>query len=358
MNLKSITFPGLEEEYSIQLTAEDVGARPDTWMPTATEVGAAPSGFGYGEGLVNIGNANDDATFVVALAEQFNSINNKTKQIMFNYGGSAFIGTLWNAGNNYGTLVANSYVEPNVAYRFKQLVRICNNGTWGAWVDNSPTAFAPSGYGIGKLVNYEVTSDTEIDNVLISTIASMEGHSFKRIVLSFKSTTNFTNGGGHYYTDIYKLSTNYAMITIKSYINDGKTMQRTWFEGALKPWEWVNPSMFMGTEYRTTERWQGKAVYKRLGSYTFTEGFGDASTVSNVVVSFGHISATQILSAEMVLNAPATEDRGYIVPITAASGGLLSVNTVLNNGGAVLISNKYAVSAGSVMYCTLRYTKD
>ena len=261
MNLKSITFPGLEEEYSIQLTAEDVGARPDTWMPTVAEVGAAPGGFGYGEGLVNIGNANDDATFVVALAEQFNSISNKTKQIMFNYGGSAFVGTLWNAGNNYGTLVANSYVEPNVAYRFKQLVRICNNGTWGAWVDNSPTAFAPSGYGIGKLVNYEVTSDTEVDNVLISTIVSMEGHSFKRIVLSFKSTTNFANGGGHYYTDIYKLSTNYAMITIKSYISDGKTMQRVWYEGALKPWEWVNPPMTLGVEYRTTERWEGKPVY-------------------------------------------------------------------------------------------------
>ena len=223
---------------------------------------------------------------------------------------------------------------------------------------SSDVGAAPSGYGIGKLVNYEVTSDTEIDNVLISTIASMEGHSFKRIVLSFKSTTNFTNGGGHYYTDIYKLSTNYAMITIKSYINDGKTMQRCWYEGALKPWEWVNPPMALGVEYRTTERWKGKAVYKRLGSYTFTEGFGDTSTVSNVVVSFGHISATQILSAEIVRNSPTETDRGYIVPTAAASGALLAVNAVLNNGAVVLISNKYAVPAGSVMYCTLRYTKD
>lgn len=56
------------------------------------------------------------------------------------------MGTLWNAGNNYGVLVATSYAEPNVGFRFKQMVRVCTNGTWGAWVDNSPTAFAPASH--------------------------------------------------------------------------------------------------------------------------------------------------------------------------------------------------------------------
>lgn len=42
MNAKSITFPGLEGKYKIPQTAEDVGARPDTWMPTAEDVGAIP----------------------------------------------------------------------------------------------------------------------------------------------------------------------------------------------------------------------------------------------------------------------------------------------------------------------------
>ena len=31
------------------LTAADVGARPDIWMPTASDVGAAPAGYGLGE---------------------------------------------------------------------------------------------------------------------------------------------------------------------------------------------------------------------------------------------------------------------------------------------------------------------
>lgn len=32
------------------VTADQVGARPDTWMPTASQVGAAPDGYGLGEG--------------------------------------------------------------------------------------------------------------------------------------------------------------------------------------------------------------------------------------------------------------------------------------------------------------------
>lgn len=40
-----------------------------------------------------------------------------------------------------------------------------------------------------------------------------------------------------------------------SYLDD----TNTWHE-----WEWINPRMIIGVEYRTTERWQGKAVYTKL----------------------------------------------------------------------------------------------
>lgn len=33
------------------------------------------------------------------------------------------------------------------------------------------------------------------------------------------------------------------------------------FAGGWKPWEWVNPPMILGVEYRTTERYLGKPVY-------------------------------------------------------------------------------------------------
>ena len=35
-------------------------------------------------------------------------------------------------------------------------------------------------------------------------------------------------------------------------------------ESAWRDWEWVNPPMVVGTEYRTTERYKGKPVYCKL----------------------------------------------------------------------------------------------
>lgn len=45
-------------------------------------------------------------------------------------------------------------------------------------------------------------------------------------------------------------------------------LQRTsWNSGASwNEWEWVNPPMSVGVEYRTTERYQGVAVYKKVDS--------------------------------------------------------------------------------------------
>lgn len=39
---------------------------------------------------------------------------------------------------------------------------------------------------------------------------------------------------------------------------------RHFFDNAWTSWEWVNPPMVAGTEYRTTERWQYKPVYTAL----------------------------------------------------------------------------------------------
>lgn len=185
-------------------TAQEVGARPDTWMPTAAQVGARP------------------ADWMPSAAD---------------------------VGARPNTWVPSA---SDVGAR---------DSTWLPTI--AEIGAAPAGYGIGKLENYEVNTDNDIDSVLTSQINGMDGQMFKRIVLSLKAATNFTGGGGHYYADIYKLSTNYAIITIKSYIQLGRTMQRTWFEGALTPWEWGNPPMALGVEYRTTERINGKAVYKK-----------------------------------------------------------------------------------------------
>lgn len=44
----------------------------------------------------------------------------------------------------------------------------------------------------------------------------------------------------------------------------GTKIQRTAYVDTFYDWEWVNPPMFSGIEYRTTERWNGKPVYAAL----------------------------------------------------------------------------------------------
>ena len=41
-------------------------------------------------------------------------------------------------------------------------------------------------------------------------------------------------------------------------------LRRCRINGEWKPWEWVDPPMIPGIEYRTTERWNGAPVYAQL----------------------------------------------------------------------------------------------
>ena len=44
-------------------------------------------------------------------------------------------------------------------------------------------------------------------------------------------------------------------------------MERVHSSGTWYPWEWVNPPMVLGVEYRTTERYQRKPVYCKLVNF-------------------------------------------------------------------------------------------
>lgn len=57
----------------------------------------------------------------------------------------------------------------------------------------------------------------------------------------------------------------YASLTGYSY--GGTAITRCKNVGAWGAWEWVNPSMQLGVEYRTTERYLGKPVYCQLVNF-------------------------------------------------------------------------------------------
>lgn len=64
--------------------------------------------------------------------------------------------------------------------------------------------------------------------------------------------------------------------------------------GVWTEWEWVNPPMALGVEYRTTERWQGKVVYTML----FDIGAMPASKAAKQVSLPDGLNPGQIIRCE------------------------------------------------------------
>ena len=171
--LKTLKLPGIDEPYKIPQTAEDVGAvpttrkvngkalssdmtlgaddvgaRPNTWTPTAADIGAAPAEYGLGSWTGHMGFTDADA--------------------MLNNG--------WYYCNNVA----------NTPFSHGWMFVIARDSNW---------------------VKQE------------------------------------------FYSGLH---------------NTAPTLVRFKQAGYWGEWEWENPPMISGVEYRTTERWNGKAVYTTM----------------------------------------------------------------------------------------------
>ena len=100
---------------------------------------------------------------------------------------------------------------------------------------------APSGFGLGTSAK---------------TISSMD-------LIDGTGTYDWGDGNVSWIINHYKFNDNYAVqiATAVNGIIHGTTRMRLKENGKWDEWEWVNPPMEVGVEYRTTERFKGKAVY-------------------------------------------------------------------------------------------------
>lgn len=119
----------------------------------------------------------------------------------------------------------------------------------------------------------------------------------------------------------------------------------------FSPWEWVNPPMKLGVEYRTTERYLGKPVYKRtenIGAMPAPGNYkqvqipynGDTNYLDNVNICANSITYWGLVmpvynSYNSVTYSISTNMSG-VITLTAASG-----NTDLSGNGAVYVTVKY-----------------
>ncbi len=121
---------------------------------------------------------------------------------------------------------------------------------------------APAGYGYGEpcVSFYHTSSDSiaQFESALDEFVAEMKDGEAKQICVTCIGITNTT-----LYGTIYRHTEQYVIVTLTTYYQNGSVVKCK-FGGVWEPHGWNNPPMIPGVEYRTTERWNGKAVYARL----------------------------------------------------------------------------------------------
>lgn len=126
---------------------------------------------------------------------------------------------------------------------------------------------------------------------------------------------------------------------------NGLVAKRSRNDGVWSEWEYANPQMEYGVEYKTTERWQRHAVYCKLVS------FGNLPNATNKAVPIGadNIDWAFIdLSKSWIGN---NSDKS-----TNRATCLSKITDITLEGGNISITTN-ADMTGSVAYITVKYTK-
>lgn len=168
---------------------------------------------------------------------------------------------------------------------------------------------APAGYGLGGEVRKAAHCDECTESGFWSAHSGfpdgVDGSTHLGIAYRFN---------GWIYQELRRLGTDATYKLIR------KKNEET---GAWQPWEWENPPMEVGKEYRTTERWNGKAVYTQI-------------------VEFGNLPNA---SSKSVVTAVGYDHLVSISGILYASGGVTEADLFANNDVAHWV-DKYTLSSG------------
>lgn len=109
---------------------------------------------------------------------------------------------------------------------------------------------APAGYGLGEVSNMQ----TLVNLGGINDVATKPG--WYKVAFSLNSISNWTLRVD---TDGANIFQEYKAV----YNGNELIMHRACTDGAWGEFEWVNPPMIPGVEYRTAERWNGRVVYAK-----------------------------------------------------------------------------------------------
>ena len=104
-------------------------------------------------------------------------------------------------------------------------------------------------------------------------------------------------------------------------------------------WEWINPPMQTGVEYRTTERWNGKPVYAKLID------FGSLPNISRKTISHN------IQNVQSIVDIAATTSNGAIMNDMELAGSTFTANN------SVIVCQSSVDQSSLTAKVLLKYTK-
>lgn len=206
----------------------------------------------------------------------------------------------------------------------------------GGEIDTLLSGKAPAGYGLGKTA-YDTNAGTLAN---IDTYVENGWWRFDAV--------------GVY--DAIGVIANHSVLRVDA----GRTIVQTLFlswcdavvtrikietESAWRDWEWVNPPMVVGTEYRTTERYNGKPVYVKAISC----GAMPNATTTKVSDEF---RATSIISVDGV-----TSGGTHFPTYSGHTASIGRIDVFVNIYGNIWITTTTDWS-NETATIVLKYTKD
>lgn len=150
--------------------------------------------------------------------------------------------------------------------------------------------------------------------------------------------------------DSWKDRAGYPVVSQTIYYNQSKIRRTCYANGTWGEWEWENPPMVIGTEYRTVERYNGKAVYCKLVNC--------GSLVANTATAIKYSDDTicrAISVGDGISNGMAVQT-GLLSPV--ASDAVSNPNWKINFGSYCNFITVEATNSCSDVSVIVRYYKN
>lgn len=204
---------------------------------------------------------------------------------------------------------------------------------------------APEGYGLGTNAPRAPAGD---DGLADPDLITKTGF--------FYAVKNLRPGGGNLWCTVLHINTTNTEATQfiigMQYTPIGIRMK---INGAWGPWEWVNPLMELGVEYRTVERYRGKPVYAKLvncGNLTAgnvkTVNFDSSGTLQSIVEARGELfNSNESWQVSTMLYGGTYADTSPLVIAARVTSGNGIIYAYANNSGANT----------RIAYIVVKYTK-